>query len=331
MEGTYEDINKWSQQQQDLLKQQQDLQQNIVNQEVQKNIDELSYKRDKIDKETNKTTSGLYTNYQKMANNYGLQAEQRAQMGLANSGYSETARVNLYNNYQRNVTETVNNANQLKADFDFQIAQARSQGNIQLAQSQLALYEQQMNLLTKEYDMRNQANQFAYQKERDLVGDKQWQSQFDYQKERANVSDRQWQDTFDYNKARDTVKDNQWRETFDYQKGRDAVSDSQWRESFDYQKSRDAVADEQWQKQYELSKKAKASSGGRASSKKGKSTSNVENDAELQQLMENNLNFIASNGNPFHSGAGLISYEDLYGINKPKGGSPTDAGGGGFR
>lgn len=266
MDTTYDDVNKWSQQQNDLLDRQQELNQQIVDKSVQKNIDELNYQKNKIDKETNKTTSGLYTDYQKMANNYGLQAEQRANMGLANSGYSETARVNLYNNYQKNVTETVNNANQLKADFDFQISQARQQGDIQMAQNQLALYQQKMQLLTQEYDMRNEANKFAYQKERDLVSDKQWQDQFDYQKQRANVQDKQWQDTFDYQKQRDTVSDNQWRESFDYQKNRDNISDSQWRESFDYQKSRDAIADEQWEKNYQLSKKASTSSGRRYSS-----------------------------------------------------------------
>lgn len=244
----YEDLEKWSTQQNDLLNQQQNLQNQIVQQQTQKNIDELNYQKNKIDNQTNKTTSGLYTNYQKMANNYGIQAEQRAQMGLANSGYSETARVNLYNNYQRNVTETVNNANQLKADFDFQIAQARQTGDITLAQNQLALYQQKMQLLTQEYDMRNRANQFAYQQQRDTVADNQWQQSFDYNKERAGVQDRQWQ------------------QSFDYQKGRDQVQDNQWQQSFDYQKSRDAVADSQWERQFELSKKAYASSSRRSSS-----------------------------------------------------------------
>ena len=76
----YEDLEKWSTQQNDLLSQQQNLQNQIVQQQTQKNIDELNYQKNKIDNQTNKTTSGLYTNYQKMANNYGIQAEQRAQM-----------------------------------------------------------------------------------------------------------------------------------------------------------------------------------------------------------------------------------------------------------
>ena len=38
-----------------------------------------------------------------------------------------------------------------------------------------------------------------YGRERDAVGDRQWQDQFDYQKARDAVGDRQWQDEFDLN------------------------------------------------------------------------------------------------------------------------------------
>ena len=85
------------------------------------------------------------------------------------------------------------------------------------------LYRQQMQLLTQEYEMRNNRRQFLHQQDRDRVSDNQWQQQYEYQKQR------------------------------------DAINDSQWQQQFDYQKQRDAVSDSQWQKQYELSKKANAS------------------------------------------------------------------------
>ena len=239
----YEDLQAWSQQQNDLLSQQQQLQQNLVNQQVQQSVDQLNYDKQKIDQNVQKQNQGLYTNYQKMANNYGVQAEQRAQMGLANSGYAETSRVNLFNAYQKNVTDTLNSANQLKADFDFQINQARQQGNITLAQNQLALYQQRMQLLSQEYDMKQQQRQFEYQQQRNQIADQQWQ------------------------------------QSFDYQKSRDAVSDRQWQQTFDYQKTRDAVADSQWQKQYELSKKAYTSSSRRSSSSRKKSNGGTSSNA----------------------------------------------------
>lgn len=233
MASGYEDIDRWSSDSKTLLQQQQEKQEDITNRQTQLAVDELARQKEQLDRDTVKTTKGLYTDYQKQANQYGVNAERQAQMGLANSGYSETAQVNLYNGYQKSVTETLNNSRQLKSDFDFKIAQAREQGNITLAQNALALYQQQMQLLTQEYEMRNNRKQFLYQQDRDRIADNQWQTQFDYQK------------------------------------SRDAVSDSQWQAQFDYQKQRDAVADSQWERQYALSKKASASRrSSRSSSKK---------------------------------------------------------------
>lgn len=234
-EEGYEDIQEWKDQQSKLFDEQANKQREITNQQTEMTIDDLKRQRNKIDTEVNKTTSGLYTNYQKNVNNYGVQAEQQARMGLANSGYAETSRINLYNAYQKNVTDTINNANQLKADFDFKMAEARKQGDLTIAQNELALLQQNMQLLTQEYEMKNNRRQFLYQQERDKTQDSQWQKNYDLQKD-------------------------QWQQSFDYQKNRDTVKDQQWQTAFDYQKQRDAVSDSQWEKQYELSKKASASS-----------------------------------------------------------------------
>lgn len=274
----YEDIDSLMNQQNNLLNEQQKKQADLINQQTQIQTDELNHEKEKIDKDVDKTTSGLYTNWQKQANQYGAQAEQLAQQGLANSGYAETTKTALYNTYQKNVTDTLNNARDLKSDYDFKIAQARQQGSVQQAQAALDLYKQRAELLTQNYELRQNREQYLYQKERDKVSDNQWQKTFDeqvrqneienqwkqknydYQQQRDKVSDNQWQQNFDYQKSRDAVSDNQWQQNFDYQKQRDNVSDNQWLQSFNYQKSRDAVSDSQWQKQYELSKKATASS-----------------------------------------------------------------------
>ena len=274
----YEDIDSLMNQQNNLLNEQQKKQADLINQQTQIQTDELNHEKAKIDKDVEKTTSGLYTNWQKQANQYGVQAEQLAQQGLSNSGYAETTKTALYNTYQRNVTETLNNARDLKSDYDFKIAQARQQGSVQQAQAALDLYKQRAELLTQNYELRQNREQYLYQKERDKISDNQWQKTFDeqvrqneienqwkqknydYQQQRDKVSDSQWIQSFDYQKQRDNISDNQWQQNFNYQKQRDNVSDSQWWQSFNYQKSRDAVSDSQWQKQYELSKKAAASS-----------------------------------------------------------------------
>lgn len=262
----YGEIDKLVNNQNQMLDQALQQQQDITNQQTQMQIDELNRNKEQIDKDTNKTTAGLYTEYQKQVNPYGANAEAMARNGLANSGYAETSKVNLYNQYQKNVTDTLSNAQQLKSDFDFKINQARQTGNITLAQNALEIYNQRMKLLSEEYELRNNREQFLYQKERDMVADNKWQKEYEQ-------SQNQWQQTFDYNKNRDQISDNQWQQSFDYQRQRDDRSDSQWQQTFDYQKQRDHVSDSQWQKQYELSKKAssRSSSSSRSTGSKKKS------------------------------------------------------------
>lgn len=230
----YEDLDTLVNQQNSLLNQQEQKQNDLINQQTQMQVDELNREKEKLDKETQKTTSGLYGSWQKQANQYGAGMEQLAQQGLGNSGYAESTRTSLYNAYQKSVTDTLNNANDLKADYDFKITQARQNGSVQQAQAALDLYSQRLQLLTQNYELRQNREQYLYQQERDKIADQQWQKSFDEQ-------------------VRQNEIENQWRQ-----------------KEFDYQQQRDAVADSQWQQQFNLSKK-KSSSG--SSSKKSSSKS----------------------------------------------------------
>lgn len=288
--NSYADIDKLIQNQNSMLEQQQAQQNNILDQQLQMQIDQMNRNKAEIDENAAKTNAGLYTEYKKASNPYSANAEQLWSQGLGKSGYAESTQTNLYNTYQKNITDTLNTAQKLKSDFDFAIQQARQNRDLQGAQFALELYKQKMNLLTQEYDLKNNKEEqlynrginernYNYQVGRDKVADEQWNKSFDYQKSRDDVADRQYQEQFDYRKSRDSVSDNQWEKeyqqmlkeaelaelwrnkNFDYQQSRDAVSDAQYREQFDYQKSRDSVADQQFAQQLALSR-AKASSGG---------------------------------------------------------------------
>ena len=214
----YEDIDNLMNQQNNLLNEQQRRQADLINQQTQIQTDELNYEKAKIDKDVDKTTSGLYTNWQKQANPYGVQAEQLAQQGLANSGYAETTKTALYNTYQKNVTDTLNNARDLKSDYDFKIAQARQQGSVQQAQAAIDLYAQRLQLLTQNYELRQNREQYLYKQERDRISDNQWQKTFDEQV-RQNEIENQWkQKQFEYQKQRDSISDNQWQQQFNLSK-----------------------------------------------------------------------------------------------------------------
>lgn len=220
----YEDLDNMVKEQNNLLQQQEQKQNDIINQQTQMQVDEINREKEKLAKETDKTTQGLYANWQKQTNQYGAGMEQLAQQGLANSGYAETTKTALYNTYQKSVTDTLNNSKDLYADYNFKIQQARQNGSIQQAQSALELYAQRVQLLTQNYELRQNREKYLYQQERDRVSDSQWQKTFDEQ-------------------IRQNELENQWRQ-----------------QQFDYQKQRDAVADSQWQQQFNLSKKASSRS-----------------------------------------------------------------------
>lgn len=262
-------------------------QQNIVNTSTQQAIDEYERQKQKTQQEVDKTNKALYTDYQKQVNPYGTNAEDLYSAGLGKSGVAETTKANYYNTYQNARTSAQNSANEIKADFDAQIAKARQNGDLQMAEAALQMYQQKVSDMynmynlnyqrqkdelnqsnwQKEYDRalaqdewnRNyQQQQFDYNKSindrnynyqvgRDAIADQQWQQQYDYNKERNAIADRQWQSQFDYNKERNAVADKQWQQQYDYNK---SVNDR----NYDYQVNRDKVADSQWQQQYDYNK-----------------------------------------------------------------------------
>ena len=109
---------------------------------------------------------------------------------------------------------------------------------VQQAQAALDLYSQRLQLLTQNYELRQNREQYLYQQERDRIADQQWQKSFDEQ-------------------VRQNEIENQWRQ-----------------KEFDYQQQRDAVADSQWQQQFNLSKK-KSSSGSSSKKKSSSSSGNL--------------------------------------------------------
>lgn len=257
----YEDIDKYVANYNQMLDKSLQQQNDIVNKQTQMQVDSLGRQKEQIDREATQQNRAIYQDYKKNSNPFGQQAENIAGQGLANSGYAETTQARMYNTYQNNITATLNNARQLKADVDFQINQARQTGDITLAQNALQLFNQRMQLLSQEYDMRNNREQFLYQKSQDALAQRNWQTEFDYNK---SVADR----------------------NYNYQLSRDKVSDSQWNKQFKYQKSRDKVSDSQWQKEYELSKKSLASSSRRSSGGSRRSSSRTSSGSTSSSIID---------------------------------------------
>lgn len=207
----YEDIDNLNNQASQLYDAQMQEQKNIINTSTQQAIDEIERNKKKAQEESEKTNRALYTDYQKQINPYGVNAENLYEQGLAKSGLAETTKANYYNTYQNARTEAQTSANQIKADFDNEITRARQNGDLQLAQSALSMYQQKINDLYNTYNLK-------YQRDRDVVSDDQWKKQYEQALQQA-----QWQQAFN-------------EKQFEYQKERDAIADNQWQQQFNLSK-----------------------------------------------------------------------------------------------
>lgn len=189
----YEDIDNLMEEQNKNLEQQKQVQNEIIDKGITKQQNEVNRQKEEYEREADKTAKGLYADYKKQSNPYGASAETLASQGLNKSGYAESTQTNLYNSYQKNVTELSNKTRQLKADADFQMNQAYLDADIQKAQSALSIYQQQADLAMKEYDLRFTREQFDYQKERDRIADEQWEKQYQLSLQQANQSQSNWE------------------------------------------------------------------------------------------------------------------------------------------
>ena len=288
----YDELDNLQNQTNQLYDEQMKQQESIINTSTQQARDEIERNKQKAQQEADKTNRAFYTDYQKQINPYGVNAENLAEQGLAKSGLAETTKANYYNTYQTARTEAMNNANNIKADFDAEIARARQNGDLQTAQAKLDLYKQRINDLANMYNLKFQADQFDYQKQQDALNQSNWEKEY-----QQAVQQSQWeqafnQSKFDYQKDRDVVSDNQFNQQFNYQKEQDALSQNNWEKEyeqalkemlwnqqfnqsqFDYQKQQDKLAQSNWENEFALAKKKSStarSSGG------GNNTINVNN------------------------------------------------------
>lgn len=179
--GTQTAIDELENKQNNYLAEQQRLNDQIVDKSLEKTKLQTDFEKKQYEQEATKTAKGLYADYQKQNSNYGANAETIASQGLANSGYSESSKVSLYNNYQRNVTSIITELNREKSVLDLQLNQASIDADIQRAQNLANTYAQKMELAMNTYQLR-------YNLYRDQVADEQWLKSYELQLRQLEMS-----------------------------------------------------------------------------------------------------------------------------------------------
>lgn len=182
----YSDIDRLESEQNRLLEEQQQVNNDLVDKQAEQQVTRVEKQKQDQQEEAIKQASGLYTNYKKQDQQFGVNQEQLIAQGLGKSGYAESNKVSLYNQYQANVTETMNTNNKLQADYNLQIDEIYQNADIQKAQILSELYTTKINNLLTNYQLR-------YQKYRDAVEDWKWSKEFDMQQQSFNQSQSNWE------------------------------------------------------------------------------------------------------------------------------------------
>lgn len=118
-------------------------------------INKIEQQKDQAKKDYTKEQSGAYVDWQKQSNAYGANAEQRASMGMAGTGYSESAQVSMYNTYQNRVATARESYNRAVLDYDNAIQEARLQNNSLLAEIAYNALQKRLELSLAGFQYKN--------------------------------------------------------------------------------------------------------------------------------------------------------------------------------
>ena len=128
----------------------------LQNQQTDFAIKEIEQQKDQTKQDYTKEQSGAYTDWKKQSDPTGVRAEQIADMGMQNTGYSESSQVSMYNTYQNRVSVARESYNRAILNFNNSITQARLQNNSALAEIAYQALQQQLELSLQGFQYKNQ-------------------------------------------------------------------------------------------------------------------------------------------------------------------------------
>lgn len=153
-------------------------------------IEQINQQKAQAEKDYTKEQSGAYVDWQKQSNQYGANAEAMAAQGMANTGYSESSQVSMYNAYQGRVATAREVFARAVLNYDNAIKDARLQNNAILAEIAATALEKQLELglqgfqykntlIMTQADKKQQIDSEYYNRYKDVLG------QINYENERA--------------------------------------------------------------------------------------------------------------------------------------------------
>jgi hypothetical protein len=177
-------------------------------------IEKIEQQKEKAQSDYLKEQSGAYADWRKQSNQYGVEAEKMASSGLANTGFSESSQVGMYNTYQIRVATARQVMAEAKLNYDNGIKEAMLQNNAALAEIYANAYQKQLELALQGFQYKNQLILDLADREQKLK-DNKWQKELAIIQQQNTENQMAW-DAWKYedNKAWQTEQaelDRQWQ------------------------------------------------------------------------------------------------------------------------
>ena len=154
--GMINDTDSYYQAQIDASKEWAETQQKLQQDNTDFAIEQIEQQKAQANKDYTKEQAGAYVDWQKQSNAYGVNAEQMAQSGLANTGFSESSQVSMYNTYQNRVATARESYNLAVLNYNNAIKDAQLQNNSKLAEIAYTALQQQLELSLQGFQYKNQ-------------------------------------------------------------------------------------------------------------------------------------------------------------------------------
>lgn len=208
----YADIDNLTTAGRNLLDQSISAQNNVLNTGNEQIQTELNNNLSESREMTNRTNKGLYEGYKRQINNDMTGNDSLLNQGLGGK-VSETVKTSLYNSYQKNVTEQLENLTNLEKTYKIKMKQIEASKNVAEAELLARRYNAELDLVNHAYQLAQAQKEFEwkkltntrdynYQLSRDKVTDSRWQKEFDYKKKRDKVADKQWEREYQLSKRK---------------------------------------------------------------------------------------------------------------------------------
>ncbi len=181
-------------------------------------VEQTEQQKEKAERDYTKEQKGAYTDYMKQSNDYGVKAEQLAANGLANSGYSESSRVSMWNTYQNRYATAREGFNQAVLNYNNSIKEALLANDEALAQITYQALQQQLELSlqgfqykntllqTKQQEL-NQINENYYNRYQNVLAQINQEIQYQMETDKFIEQHNQWMKEF---KAESEQREREW-------------------------------------------------------------------------------------------------------------------------